>query len=101
MRKGRCTSEVSAEEVHLPFLTAHQSGPKHLQTTLTRAQFNEITAHLVEATINPLQQALEDSGLTPQNIEHIILVGGSTRIPAVQDMIRRFFQKEPSKSVNP
>jgi molecular chaperone DnaK len=94
-------SSALTSEVHLPFLTADQSGPKHLETTLTRAQFNEITAHLVEATISPLQQALEDSGLTPQNIEHIILVGGSTRIPAVQDMIRRFFQKEPSKSVNP
>lgn len=94
-------SSALTSEVHLPFLTADQTGPKHLQTSLTRAQFNEITAHLVEATIGPLQQALEDSGLTPENIDHIILVGGSTRIPAVQDMIRRFFQKEPSKSVNP
>lgn len=94
-------SSALTSEVHLPFLTADQSGPKHLQTTLTRAQFNEITAHLVEDTIGPLQHALEDAGLSAQDIEHIILVGGSTRIPAVQDMIRRFFQKEPSKSVNP
>jgi molecular chaperone DnaK len=94
-------SSALVSEVHLPFLTADQSGPKHLETTITRAKFNEITAGLVEATIGPLQQALEDSGLSPQDIEHIILVGGSTRIPAVQDMIRRFFQKEPSKSVNP
>ncbi len=94
-------STALVSEVHLPFLTADQSGPKHLETTITRAKFNEITAGLVEATIGPLQQALEDSGLSPQDIEHIILVGGSTRIPAVQDMIRRFFQKEPSKSVNP
>lgn len=94
-------SSALVSEVHLPFLTADQSGPKHLETKISRSQFNEITAHLVEATIGPLQQALEDSGLNPQDIEHIILVGGSTRIPAVQDMIRRFFQKEPSKSVNP
>lgn len=94
-------SSALVSEVHLPFLTADQSGPKHLETSITRAKFNEITASLVEATIGPLQQALEDSGLSPQDIEHIILVGGSTRIPAVQDMIRRFFQKEPSKSVNP
>ncbi len=94
-------SSALVSEVHLPFLTADQSGPKHLETKISRSQFNEITSHLVEATIGPLQQALEDSGLNPQDIEHIILVGGSTRIPAVQDMIRRFFQKEPSKSVNP
>ncbi|OPZ81245.1 MAG: Chaperone protein DnaK [bacterium ADurb.Bin425] len=85
----------------MPFLTADASGPKHLETTITRAQFNELTAHLVESTIGPLNQALDDAQLKPDQIEQIILVGGSTRIPAVQDMIRRFFQKEPSKSVNP
>lgn len=94
-------SSALSSEVHLPFLTADESGPKHLQTTISRSLFNELTASLVESTIGPLQQALDDAGLGPEDIEHIILVGGSTRIPAVQDMIRRFFQKEPSKSVNP
>ncbi|MBX9940329.1 MAG: molecular chaperone DnaK [Candidatus Obscuribacterales bacterium] len=94
-------SSALTSEVHLPFLTADASGPKHLETTITRAQFNDLTAHLVEATIGPLNQALDDAQLKPDQIEQIILVGGSTRIPAVQDMIRRFFQKEPSKSVNP
>jgi molecular chaperone DnaK len=94
-------SAAMLSEVHLPFLTADDTGPKHLETSLSRAKFNELTAHLVEATLGPLHQALEDSELNPEQIEHIILVGGSTRIPAVQDAIRRFFNKEPSKSVNP
>lgn len=94
-------STAMVSEVHLPFLTADDTGPKHLETALTRAKFNELTAHLVEATLGPLHQALEDSELNAEQIEHIILVGGSTRIPAVQDAIRRFFNKEPSKSVNP
>ncbi|MBK7750480.1 MAG: molecular chaperone DnaK [Candidatus Obscuribacter sp.] len=94
-------SSALTSEVHLPFLTADATGPKHLETTITRAQFNDLTAHLVEATTGPLNQSLDDAQLTAEQIEHIILVGGSTRIPAVQDMIRRYFQKEPSKSVNP
>jgi molecular chaperone DnaK len=94
-------STAMMSEVHLPFLTADVTGPKHLETTLTRAKFNELTAHLVEATLGPLQQAVEDSDLNTEKIDHIILVGGSTRIPAVQDTIRRYFGKEPSKSVNP
>jgi molecular chaperone DnaK len=94
-------STAMMSEVHLPFLTADVTGPKHLETTLTRAKFNELTAHLVEATLGPLQQAVEDSDLSAEKIDHIILVGGSTRIPAVQDTIRRYFGKEPSKSVNP
>lgn len=94
-------STAMVSEIHLPFLTADDSGPLHLETTLTRATFNDLTAHLVESCTGPLQQALDDSQLTPDGIENIILVGGSTRIPAVQDMIRRYFSKEPSKSVNP
>ncbi len=94
-------SSAMVSEVHLPFLTADETGPKHLETQITRAKFNELTAHLVEATLGPLQQALEDAELTPDKIDQIILVGGSTRIPAVQDTIRRFFSKEPIKSVNP
>jgi molecular chaperone DnaK len=94
-------STTMVSEVHLPFLTADETGPKHLQTSLSRTKFNELTAHLVEATLGPLQQALDDAELSTERIDHIILVGGSTRIPAVQDTIRRYFTKEPSKSVNP
>ena len=94
-------STAMTSDIHLPFLTANEAGPLHLETQLTRAIFNELTAHLVEACTGPLQQALDDSQLSPSQIKHIILVGGSTRIPAVQDMIRRYFSKEPSKSVNP
>ena len=94
-------STTMVSEINLPFLTAAGSEPKHLETKLTRTKFNELTSHLVEATLGPLQQALDDAGLHPDNIDHIILVGGSTRIPAVQDTIRRTFAKEPSKSVNP
>jgi molecular chaperone DnaK len=94
-------STAMMSEVHLPFLTADASGPKHLETTLTRAKFNDLTAHLVEATMGPLQASLEDARLNPDQIDHIILVGGSTRIPAVQDTIKRFFGREPTKAVNP
>lgn len=94
-------SSAMLTEIHLPFLTADASGPKHFQSTLTRAKFNELTAHLVEDTMEPVQNAMEDSGLGPDEIDHVILVGGSTRIPAVQDVIRRYFQKEPVKSINP
>jgi molecular chaperone DnaK len=94
-------SSAMMSEIHLPFLTADASGPKHLETTITRAKFNELTAHLVESTMGPMEQALADSNLGPDQIEHVLLVGGSTRIPAVQDAIKRFFQKEPVKSVNP
>jgi len=94
-------SSAMVSEIHLPFLTADDATPKHLETSLSRTKFNELTSHLVEATLGPLQQALEDAELRPHQVQHIILVGGSTRIPAVQDTIRRFFNKEPSKSVNP
>lgn len=94
-------SSAMVSEIHLPFLTADASGPKHFQAALTRARFNELTAHLVEATMEPVQLSIEDSGLGPEQIEHVLLVGGSTRIPAVQDAIKRFFQKDPVKSVNP
>jgi molecular chaperone DnaK len=94
-------STAMMSEIHLPFLTADASGPKHLETTITRAKFNELTAHLVEATMGPVEQSLQDSGLSPDQIEHVLLVGGSTRIPAVEDAIKRFFQKEPVKSINP
>lgn len=94
-------SSAMVSEIHLPFLTADASGPKHFQAALTRSKFNELIAHLVESTMEPVQNAIEDSGLGVEGIEHVLLVGGSTRIPAVQDAIKRFFQKDPVKSVNP
>lgn len=94
-------STAMMSEVHLPFLTADASGPKHLETSITRAKFNELTANLVESTMGPVEQALADAGLGPDQIDQVLLVGGSTRIPAVQDAIKRYFQKEPVKSVNP
>lgn len=94
-------SSAMISEIHLPFLTADASGPKHFQASLTRAKFNELGAHLVEATMEPVQQAIADSGLSNEQIEHVLLVGGSTRIPAVQDTIKRFFGKDPVKAVNP
>ncbi len=94
-------STAMMSEIHLPFLTADATGPKHLETTITRAKFNELTAQLVEATMEPLEQAMRDAGLSADQIENVLLVGGSTRIPAVQDAIKRYFQKDPVKSVNP
>ncbi|PZN08137.1 MULTISPECIES: molecular chaperone DnaK [Thermaerobacter] len=94
-------SSTLSTNINLPFITADASGPKHLDMTLTRAKFEELTADLVEATMGPTRRALEDAGLKPEDIDKIILVGGSTRIPAVQRAIREFFGKEPHKGVNP
>jgi len=94
-------STTMISEIHLPFLTADAAGPRHLETSLTRAKFNDLTAHLVEATIGPTQSSMDDARLKPDQIDHILLVGGSTRIPSVQDAIRRFFGREPAKTVNP
>ncbi|HOB86322.1 MAG TPA: molecular chaperone DnaK [Bacillota bacterium] len=94
-------SSVTSTNINLPFITATQEGPKHLDMTLTRAKFEELTADLVEKTMGPTRQALSDAGLTPDQIDRIILVGGSTRIPAVQEAIRRLLGKEPHKGVNP
>ncbi|MBO9542415.1 molecular chaperone DnaK [bacterium] len=94
-------SSMVTTNINLPFITADQSGPKHLDLTLSRAKFEEMTADLVEATMGPTRQAMSDAGLKPAEIDKIILVGGSTRIPAVQDAIRKYLAKEPDKSVNP
>ena len=94
-------SSMTQTNINLPFITADASGPKHLDLTLTRAKFNELTAHLVEATAGPVKQAMADADLTADDIDKIILVGGSSRIPAVQDAIRNILHKEPSKGVNP
>jgi len=94
-------SGMTGANVNLPFITADASGPKHLDVTVTRAKFNELTADLVEATMGPVRRAMSDSGLKPSDIHKILLVGGSTRIPAVQDAVKGFFGKEPFKGINP
>lgn len=88
-------------EINIPFITADQSGPKHLIMTLTRSKFEGLVEDLIESTKEPCIKALEDAGLTPGDIDEVILVGGSTRIPAVQELVRRVFGKEPHKGVNP
>ncbi|WP_027717868.1 molecular chaperone DnaK [Desulfovirgula thermocuniculi] len=94
-------SSVTTTTISLPFIAADASGPKHLERTLTRAKFEELTADLVEATMGPVRQALADAGLEPKDIHKVLLVGGSTRIPAVQEAIRRYLGKEPYKGINP
>jgi len=94
-------SGVTTTTINLPYITADASGPKHLEMTLTRAKFNELTAHLVEKTMEPVRQALSDAGLTAADLNKVLLVGGSTRIPAVQDAVRRITGKEPFRGINP
>ena len=94
-------SGVTSSNINLPFITADASGPKHLDVTLTRAKFDEITADLVEKTMGPTRQAMQDANLTPEKIDKILLVGGSTRIPAVQDAVKKYLGKEPFKGINP
>ena len=94
-------SGMTTAQISLPFITADATGPKHLELTLTRAKFNEMTADLVEATMGPVRQAISDSGLSMSEIDKILLVGGSTRIPAVQEAIQKFSGKEPFKGINP
>ena len=94
-------SNSTSVNVNIPYITADATGPKHLNVTLTRAKFNELTADLVEAPMGPLKQAISDSGLDKNEIDKILLVGGSTRIPAVQDAVKNFLGKEPFKGINP
>ena len=94
-------SGVSSTQISLPFITAGDAGPLHLETTLSRAKFDEITADLVERTKAPVRQALKDAGLSQSDVDEVILVGGSTRIPAVVEAVRKETGKEPNKSVNP
>jgi molecular chaperone DnaK len=94
-------SSVTTTTINLPFITMTADGPIHLEETLTRAKFEELTADLVEATMGPTRQALRDAGLEPKDIDKVLLVGGSTRIPAVQEAVRRFMGKEPYKGINP
>jgi molecular chaperone DnaK len=94
-------SGVMQTTINLPFITADASGPKHLDLTLTRAKFNEITSDLVENTVGPTKKAIADAGLNASQIDRIILVGGSTRIPAVQEAVKRITGKDPYKGINP
>lgn len=94
-------SSVTTTSISLPFITADATGPKHLELSLSRAKFEELSAHLVERTMGPTRQALQDAGLQPSQIDKVILVGGSTRIPAVQEAIKKYIGKEPHKGVNP
>ena len=94
-------SGMMSTDINLPFITADATGPKHFDATLTRAKFNELTADLVEKTMGPTRQALSDAGLQPSQIDKVLLVGGSSRIPAVQDAVKSFIGKDPFKGINP
>ncbi|MDA7768386.1 molecular chaperone DnaK [Flavobacteriales bacterium] len=94
-------SSSSQTEINLPYITATASGPKHLVRTLSKAQFEKLADQLIQATIEPCKQALKDAGMSASDIDEVILVGGSTRIPAIQNIVKDFFGKEPSKGVNP
>ncbi len=94
-------SAASTTNINLPFITADASGPKHLDLTLSQAKFNELTADLVQATMGPVRQALEDSGMSASELDKVLMVGGSSRIPAVQDAVKKLIGKEPFKGINP
>ena len=100
--KAKCDlSGVTSTNVNLPYITADANGPKHLDVTISRAKFNELTGHLVERTMGPVRQALSDAGLNVSQLSKVLLVGGSTRIPAVQEAVKSFTGKEPFKGINP
>jgi molecular chaperone DnaK len=100
--KAKCElSTVMQTEINLPFITADQSGPKHLNVSLTRAKLEQLVDDLVQRTMPPMEQALQDAGLKPSDIDEVILVGGSTRMPKVQEIVKSYFGKEPHKGVNP
>ena len=94
-------STVTTTNINLPFITMNQDGPKHLDVTLTRAKFDEITADLVDRTMEPVKTALKDADLQPSDLDKVLLVGGSTRIPAVQEAVKKYTGKEPFKGINP
>jgi molecular chaperone DnaK len=94
-------SSTVSTTINLPFITADATGPKHLDVTLSRAKFEEMVADLVEASMGPVRQAIKDAGMTPEQVDKVLLVGGSTRIPAVHEAIKKYLNKEPDKSVNP
>ena len=100
--KAKCElSGMTTAQINLPFITADATGPKHMDITVSRAKFNELTADLVEKTMGPVRQALADAGLKPADIDKVLLVGGSTRIPAVQEAVKNYMGKDPFKGINP
>jgi molecular chaperone DnaK len=100
--RAKCELSTAMQtEINLPFITADQSGPKHLNTKLTRTRFEQLVADLVERTVGPCQQALKDAGISPGDVDEVILVGGSTRTPMVQEKVKSLFGKEPHKGINP
>src|SRR5213594_3151591 len=100
--KAKCElSTVTETEINLPFITADTSGPKHLQMKLSRAQFERLAGDLFERSLPPVRQALKDAGMQPSDIDEVVLVGGSTRLPKIQELVRQFFGREPHKGVNP
>src|SRR4051794_31396080 len=94
-------SSTNSTDINLPFITADQSGPKHLNYSLTRAKFEQLVDDLIQRTLEPMRKALKDAGLEPKDIDEVLLVGGSTRIPKIQEEVKKFFGKEPNKGVNP
>src|SRR5256714_12898244 len=94
-------SSAMSTDINLPFITADASGPKHLHMTLTRAKLEQLVDDLIQRTIPPMEQALKDAGLKPEEVDEVILVGGSTRMPKIQEIVKKFFGKEPNKGVNP
>lgn len=94
-------SSTAQTDVNLPYLSADSSGPKHLQLTITRAKFESLCDDLITKTIKPLEDCLRDSGLTKDKIDDVLLVGGMTRVPKVQEIVKNFFGKTPNKSINP
>ena len=94
-------STVMETDINLPFITADQSGPKHLQLKLSRAKFEQLVEDLLQKAVGPTKQALSDAGVTTAKIDEVVLVGGSTRIPRLQQIVRDLFGKEPHKGVNP
>ena len=94
-------SSTSQTEINLPYLSANQTGPKHLQVTLTRAKLESLVDELITRSIKPLENCLKDSGLTKDKIDEVLLVGGMTRMPKVQDTVKNFFGKSPNRGVNP
>ena len=102
VEKAKCDLSAAVKtEINLPYITMDQSGPKHLQKEITRAKFEQLVAHLVERTRGPCEQALKDAKLSPDQVDEVLIVGGSTRIPAVQELVKQVFEKEPNKTVNP
>ena len=94
-------SSMMSTNINLPFITATSAGPLHLNMDITRAKFEELTSHLVDKTLEPVRAAIKDSGLSYSDIDKVLLVGGSTRIPAVQEAVKKLIGKEPQKDINP